>query len=67
MTLPHERYRALVWAKAFLLHLIDPSKTPKVPGYIREQAMSVLKHFPYDYHIEEIAEKVPKYFKNNDS
>ena len=46
MTLPDERTRAILWARAFLLDLMDPAKTPRVPRAIRRRAYSVLKHYP---------------------
>jgi hypothetical protein len=59
MTLPDERYRALVWAEKFLQDLTDPSKTPKVPKSIRTHARSVLRHYPGQYYIEEMARRSP--------
>ena len=46
MTLPDERYRAIVWTREFLRDLLDPKKTPKVPKGIRRQAYACLKHYP---------------------
>ena len=59
MTLPDERYRALRWAEQFMRDLLDPSKTPRVPKNIRAQARSVLRHYPGEYYIEEIARRAP--------
>ena len=59
MTLPDERYRALRWAESFLLDLIDPSKTPRVPKHLRGQARSILRHYPGAYYIDEIARRNP--------
>ena len=59
MTLPDERYRALLWAEQFIKDLMDPSKTPRVPKYIRNNARSVLRHYPGAYYIEEIARRTP--------
>ena len=59
MTLPDERYRALQWAEQFLQDLLDPSKTPRVPRKIREQARSVLRHYPGAYYIEELSRARP--------
>lgn len=60
MTLPHERYYALRNARQFLLSLLDRSATPRVPLDIRRQARWVLKHFPHEYELREIAAKAPK-------
>ena len=46
MTLPRERYNAAVNSRAFLLSLLDPKQTPRVPKQIRLQAYQVLKHYP---------------------
>lgn len=48
MTLPHEEYMSLLNTKQFLLDLLDPQKTPKVPKKIRLKARSCLKHYPFD-------------------
>lgn len=66
MTLPHERYRAMKCGYQFLLDLQDPKKTPKVPKYIRERASSILRHYPYEYHFEMIAEALPNDFEKTD-
>ena len=59
MTLPDERYRALVWAEKFLGDLSDPSKTPRIPREIRRHARSVLRHYPSSYYLEELARRAP--------
>jgi len=48
MTLPDERYRAVRWAREFMYELMDPKKTPGVPKRIRDQARSILRHYPGD-------------------
>lgn len=62
MTLPDERYRALKCGKEFLYELLDPKKTPRVPKNVRRQASWILRHYPDDYHLDQIAEKVPEWF-----
>jgi hypothetical protein len=59
MTLPDERYRALLWAERFIKDLMDPRKTPRVPKRVRAEARSVLRHYPGEYYIEEIARRAP--------
>ena len=59
MTLPDERYRALKWAEEFMQDLLDPSKTPRVPKRIRAQARSVLRHYPGEYYLEQMARRSP--------
>jgi hypothetical protein len=62
MTLPDERYRAMKHGKQFLYDLIDPKKTPRVPKEIRRQALCILRHYPDEFHFEQIAEKLPEWF-----
>jgi len=52
MTLPIERKQAVIRTRQFLLDLLDPKMTPKVPKAIREQAYRCLKHYPLDYDVE---------------
>ena len=59
MTLPDERYRAIIWARQLCEDLLDPAKTPKVPKNVRIQARSVLRHFPDDYFLSVLAEARP--------
>ncbi len=59
MTLPDERYRALKWAEQFMKDLLDPSKTPKVPETVRQQARGVLRHYPSEYYLDQIAKQMP--------
>ena len=59
MTLPDERYRAIIWAKNLCEELLDPKQTPRVPKEIRQQAYSVLRHFPDEYFLSMLAEARP--------
>jgi hypothetical protein len=52
MTLPHEEYMSLSNTKQFLLELLDPKKTPRVPKRIRLKARSCLKHYPFDLELK---------------
>jgi hypothetical protein len=54
MTLPDEERRALIYARDFLVSLLDPKKTPKVPKKIRQEAYQRLRHYPSDYRINEL-------------
>lgn len=62
MTVPRERLNALYKAKEFMLSLLDPKQTPKVPKKIRKEAYWVLRHFPADYELEQVKKKLPKLF-----
>jgi hypothetical protein len=59
MTLPDERYRAIMYAKSFCEELLDPRKTPRVPKDIRRRALGVLRHFPDEYYLSMLAEARP--------
>jgi hypothetical protein len=59
MTLPDERYRAVMWAKSFCEDLLDSKKTPRVPKEIRRRAYGVLRHFPDDYYLSMLADARP--------
>ena len=59
MTLPDERYRALKWAEQFLRDLQHPDKTPRVPREIRDQARSILRHYPTTWDLERLSRKSP--------
>jgi hypothetical protein len=59
MTLPDERYRALKQGKKLLEELCDPGKTPRVPSIVRDRARGVLRHYPNDYELEEMARNSP--------
>ncbi len=55
MTLPDERYRAVLAAERFLRDLLDSSKTPRVPAAIRQQARAVLRHYPSKFDMDRAA------------
>jgi len=63
MTLPTERFRAMIRTRNFLQDLLDPKKTPRVPRDIRRQAYWCLRHYPWDLYLDRVAEKVPEYFE----
>lgn len=60
MTMPDERGRAVVHAYQFLLDLLDPKKTPKVPKEIRRRASSVLRHYPSSLYVELSQARLPE-------
>jgi hypothetical protein len=62
MTLPDERYRSLVQTKKFLMELLSPATTPKVPKNIRQSASYLLRHWPDDYHLEMMTVEMPNHF-----
>ena len=54
MTMPDEMFNSLRNARHFMLALMDPKQTPKVPREIRKRARDRLKHFPSEYEISEL-------------
>lgn len=46
MTLPDERWRSIEQARQFMLRLLDPKQTPRVPKAIRLEARARVKHYP---------------------
>lgn len=63
MTLPDERYRAVLAADQFLQDLMDSRKTPRVPRAIRERARSVLRHYPGTFDMQRVAAARPDIFQ----
>ena len=64
MTLPDERYRAVMRTEQFLRDLCDPSKTPRVPKAIRLQAGSLLRHYPGSWDMDRAAHGSPTVFES---
>jgi hypothetical protein len=62
MTLPDERYRAVKWAEGFLKRLAGGhyARTPKA---VRDEARSILRHYPSDYDMNRAAEAAPEVFQ----
>ena len=63
MTLPDERYRAVVQTRRFLLDLCNREHTPRVPKLIRDTARSMLRHYPSDWDMNRAAESAPEVFQ----
>jgi hypothetical protein len=63
MTLPDERYRAVVQTRRFLLDLCNPQHTPRVPKLIRDHARAMLRHYPSDWDMTCAAERSPEIFQ----
>ncbi|MEY4333147.1 MAG: hypothetical protein RLZZ196_1885 [Bacteroidota bacterium] len=62
MTLPDERYRAVVQTKKFLIDLCSPKRTPRVPKDIRQLANSLLRHYPSDWDMTIASQQAPDVF-----
>lgn len=65
MTLPDERYRAIIQAEKFLKLLCSPSSTPRVPRDIREQAAGILRHYPSSWDLKSIEAHAPHVIQEN--
>jgi hypothetical protein len=57
MTVPNERTRAVNQTRQFLQELMRPDRTPRIPRRIREQAASLLKHYPSQWDMDTIANR----------
>ena len=69
MTMPFERKWAVGHTEKFLIDLMDPKKTPRIPKYIRNRAKQCLRHYPSECYMEEVAKLAPEIFgeMNNES
>jgi hypothetical protein len=64
MTLPDERYRAVMWAKRFLEDLCNNAKDyPRVPSKVRSEAYSILRHFPSEWDMKHVSNTSPEVFQ----
>ena len=60
MTLPDERYRAVMQTIEFLT---DICNTPRIPKTIKQQARSLLRHYPSAWDMKAAAELAPHVFQ----
>ena len=60
--MPIERTWAINNTKQFLVDLMDPKKTPRVPKAIRTEAYRCLRHYPGQYHMEQAQQLAPQVF-----
>ncbi len=64
MTLPDERYRAVLWAERFLKELAtDRKKYPRIPLAVRREAHSILRHYPGSWDMERASRDAPDVFQ----
>jgi len=64
MTLPDERYRAVMWASRFLQELAyDRKKYPRVPKVVRQEAHSILRHYPSSFDLKMAERGAPDVFQ----
>ena len=60
MTLPDERYRAVVQTEKFLKEILS---TPRVPKAIKDGARAMLRHYPNELDMKEAARYTPYVFQ----
>jgi len=63
MTLPDERYRAVIQTRRFLLDLTNPQHTPRVSKLIRQTAGAMLRHYPDEWNMKHAARDCPEVFQ----
>jgi hypothetical protein len=54
MTMPNERTRAVLRTREFLQRLASPyveDGIKKVPAEVRKEALRLLRHYPFPYHL----------------
>jgi hypothetical protein len=62
MTLPDERYRAVVQTAKFLQSLSYSSEIKRVPLAVRQQARALLRHYPSEYDMKKTSQTSPDIF-----
>jgi hypothetical protein len=62
MTLPDERYRAVKWAESFLQRLAG-GEFPRTPKAVRQEARSILRHYPSNWDMDRAAATSPEVFQ----
>lgn len=56
MTLPDERYRAVMQTARFLQALSYSSETKRVPLAVRKEARALLRHYPTEYDMKKASQ-----------
>lgn len=56
MTVPAERYRAILQTREFMLTVMY---NYELPAELRECAYSLLRHYPTEYYLDKLAEVAP--------
>ena len=62
MTLPDERYRSVKSAAEFLSRLAG-GEYPRVPKAVRDEARSILRHYPSQWDMQRTALQAPDVFQ----
>ena len=61
MTLPDERYRAVMMARKFMIDIMNYRSG--LSKEMQDEARAVLRHFPSEYDLDMAAEKAPHVFQ----
>jgi len=64
MTMPDERYRAVQWTAQFLQRLAG-GEYPRIPKAVREEARSLLRHYPGAWDLQRAADAAPEVFQTH--
>ena len=62
MTLPDERYRSVKWAESFLSRLAG-GQIARVPKAVRDEARSILRHYPSSWDLDRASAAAPDVFQ----
>jgi hypothetical protein len=60
MTLPDERYRAVIQTQKLLVEILT---TPRVPKAIKDSARYCLRHYPNDWDMKRASDACPEVFQ----
>jgi len=66
MTMPDERYRAMLEGMRLIEDLLIPQVTPRVPGQIRERARWIMRHYPNRFELEAMSTQIPDMLATKD-
>jgi hypothetical protein len=56
MTLPDERYRAVMQTARFLQALSHSSELKRIPLKVRQEARALLRHYPSEYDMKKVSQ-----------
>jgi hypothetical protein len=62
VTLPDERYRSVKYAQEFLSRLAG-GEYPRVPKAVRDEARSILRHYPSSWDMDRASRGAPDVFQ----
>jgi hypothetical protein len=62
MTLPDERYRAVMQTAKFLQALSFSGELKRIPLAVRQEARALLRHYPSEYDMKKTSQTSPDIF-----